>query len=60
MKQMPYKSGYGIATYSLHLCLLAIGFILIGNTSIYANCRLQQYSRTLLLHRNSLYTSPRL
>ena len=36
MKQMPYKSGYSIAIYTLYLCLLAIGFMLIGNTSPYA------------------------
>ncbi len=36
MKRMPYKLGYGIAIYVLLLCLIAIGFILIGNTDLSA------------------------
>ena len=36
MIQMPYKSKYGIAIYILHLCFFAIGFILIGNTDLFA------------------------
>ena len=36
MKRMPCKSGYGIAIYILLLCLIAIGFILIGNLDSFA------------------------
>ena len=36
MKRIPCKSGYGIAIYVLLLCLIAIGFILIGNTDVSA------------------------
>ena len=36
MKHIFYKSGHSIATYILHLCFFAIGFILIGNTHLYA------------------------
>ena len=36
MKRPPYKSGYGIAIYVPFLCLIAIGFILIGHTDLYA------------------------
>ena len=36
MKQILFKSRYSIATYALHLCLIAIGLILIGNTELSA------------------------
>lgn len=36
MKRMPCQSGYSIAIYNLILCLIAIGFILIGNTDLSA------------------------
>lgn len=36
MKHIFYKSGHNIATYTRHLCLIVIGFILIANTHLYA------------------------
>ena len=48
MKQVPYKSKYGIAIYILHLCLFAIGFILIGNTHLHAKGH-AQFKVALLL-----------
>ena len=36
MKHTPCKSRHSIVTYVLHLCLFAIGFMLIVNTHLYA------------------------
>lgn len=36
MKRMPCKSGYGMAIYVPILCIIAIRFILIGHTDLYA------------------------
>ena len=36
MKLRPHKSGHSLIIYTLQLCLIAIGFILIGNTELSA------------------------
>ena len=48
MKRTPCKSGYGIAIYVLFLCLIAIGFILIGHTDLSAKGH-EQFKVALLL-----------
>ena len=49
MKQMLFKSGYGIAIYVLLLCLIAIGLILIGNTDLFAKEKPEEFKVALLL-----------
>ena len=36
MKWIPFRSRYSKAIYVVHLCLFALGFILIGNTHLHA------------------------
>ena len=48
VKRIPCKSGYGIAIYVRFLCLIAIGFILIGKTDLSAKGH-EQFKVALLL-----------
>ena len=48
MKQIPYKSKYGIAIYILPLGLFVIGFLLIGNTYLHSKGH-EQFKVALLL-----------
>lgn len=48
MKQIFFKFRYSIAIYTLHLCLFAFGFILIGNTYLYAKAH-EEFKVALLL-----------
>ena len=49
MKQILFRSGYGIAIYVLLLCLIAIGVILIGNTDLFAKEKPEEFKVALLL-----------
>ena len=49
MKQILFKSGYGIAIYVLLLCLIATGLIRIGNTDLSAKGKPEEFKVALLL-----------
>ena len=49
MKQILFKSGYGIAIYVLLLCLIATGLIRIGNTDLFAKEKPEEFKVALLL-----------
>ena len=49
MKPRPHKSGHSLTIYTLQLCLIAIGFILIGNTELPAKGKPEKFKVALLL-----------